>query len=320
MTGGAQTRGAALQRMSATFAAAGLESPDLDARLLLAHALGVEQVHLLTEREALIPAGLSATIAGMTARRLAHEPVSRIIGERWFYGRPFRVAPATLDPRPDSETLINAALSLVREAGMAPETITILDIGTGTGCLLLTLLCELPGAWGCGTDISADALDVAAENGQRLRQRLGYPGAGRRAGPLPPRGALHDISWRHGADFEPVSGSTFNLIVSNPPYIPSDDIATLDPDVRHFDPCLALDGGRDGLDVYRRLARDIPDYLSEGWALFEVGAGQADAVAALLRTAFGPRDVDVRLFNDLAGVQRCVAVSPRSFILSSDRR
>jgi release factor glutamine methyltransferase len=304
--GRAETRGAALQRMSAAFAAAGLDTPELDARLLLAHVLGVEQLQLLTAREALVSAEIEAWLASVIARRLAHEPVSRIIGERWFYGRPFLVTPATLDPRADSETLIEAALSLVREAKMAPQDITILDIGTGTGCLLLTLLCELPGAWGCGTDVSADALDVAADNGQRLKERCGASDPGLATA----RGALHAISWRHGTDFTPVTGSTFNLIVSNPPYIPSGQIAELDPDVQHFDPSLALDGGHDGLDIYRRLAAAVPDYLSEGWAIFEVGAGQADAVAALLRSAFAPRAVDLRLFKDLGGVQRCVAISP----------
>jgi release factor glutamine methyltransferase len=303
-----ETWAAALQRLTAEFAAAGLETPDLDARLLLAHVLAVSPIKFVTERGTRIACEMQPAIAAVKARRLAHEPVSRILGERWFYGRPFRVTPATLDPRPDSETLIDAALSLVKEAGITPEKLSILDIGTGTGCLLLTLLCELPGAWGCGTDVSADALEVAADNGHRLRQLL--PPSGAQFTSASPK-ALHNISWRHGPDFTAVAGSTFNLIVANPPYIPRGDIDGLSRDVRHFDPMIALDGGPDGLAVYRRLAAELPLYLSDGWAVFEVGAGQAADVAALLKAGFSPLAVELRVFKDLGGVERCVAVSPR---------
>jgi release factor glutamine methyltransferase len=301
--GTAETRGAALQLMSATFTEAGLETPELDARLLLAHVLGVAQLQLLTERDTLLPAAAKTPLASVMARRLAREPVSRIIGERWFYGRAFLVTPATLDPRPDSETLIDAACALMRKAGIANDDMRILDVGTGTGCLLLTLLSELPGARGVGTDASAAALAVAAENQTRLMTKP--------AATAHERDALRHVAWRHGSGFAPVNGSIFNLIVSNPPYIPSAAIADLDQDVRHFDPKLALDGGVDGLDIYRQLAGQISTYLPDGWVVFEVGVGQAETVADLLRSAFAPRSVDLRVFKDLAGVQRCVAASPR---------
>ena len=289
------SRGQALARLTAAFADAGIDTPETDARLLLAHALDITRLTLATERDAIISAIDAARIAAAARRRLSHEPVSRIIGERWFYGRPFKITPATLDPRPESETLIEAALALVRESGLAPRDIRLLDIGTGTGCLALTLLAELPGATGIGTDISDAALAVAVENGRRLAE----------ASPL-------TIDWRCGAGLGPVSGQTFNLIVSNPPYISHAVLARLDPDVRQFDPHLALDGGPDGLTVYRRLIAPLPSYLPTGWVVFEVGSSQAAAVAELLRTAFAPVPMDIRTFADLAGVQRCVAASPRT--------
>ncbi len=309
MTTEAETRGRALQRLIATFTAAGLDTPDLDARLLLAHVLGVDRLRLLTERDLVLPVETGARLADTVARRLAHEPVSRIIGERWFYGRPFKVTPATLDPRPDSEVLIEAARTLMQDAGRANGDVRVLDIGTGTGCLLLSLVCELPGVLGYGTDISPDALAVAEENRVRLSSRSDAPER--------ERADLQRIQWRLGADYTPVRGETFDLIVSNPPYIPRADIADLEPDVRQYDPHLALDGGLDGLDVYRRLCAGAADHLSDGWILFEVGVGQASLVADMLQAAFSPRDIDLRVFDDLAGVPRCVAASPRPMRLSA---
>lgn len=287
-----QTRHNVLLMLITKFEAARIDLPDRDARLLLAHALGVESLRLIVDRDAVIETETALKLTNFATRRLRHEPVSRIIGERWFYSRPFKITPDTLDPRPESETLIEAVLALVRETGLANDQLRLLDIGTGTGCLLLTLLAELPGAVGIGIDTSAAALSVAKLNARLLD--------------VPPS----RVAWHCGSGFTPVAGQTFNVVLSNPPYIPTSDFADLDPDVRHFDPHVALDGGADGLTMYRDLTCRLPGYLSKGWVIFEVGMGQASAVADLLRAAYTPNRLDVRIFEDLAGVQRCVAASP----------
>jgi release factor glutamine methyltransferase len=277
-------------RLAVAFAAAGLDSPQADARLLLAHALGIERLALVAMPNAVVSAEHIVRIDGYLKRRLAHEPVSRIIGERWFYGRSFKVTPATLDPRPDSETLIEAVLTLLAEDGVLERPLRILDIGTGTGCLLLTLLAELPFATGVGSDISDAALAVAKENAQRL-------------------GVAARCSFAQGADFEPISGA-FDLVVSNPPYIPTDDVSLLDPEVCRYDPMTALDGGSDGLTIYRRLSKTWKRYILGGWIVFEVGRGQSDQVASMLK-ADAP-DISIRTFKDLAGLERCVAGKSRA--------
>jgi release factor glutamine methyltransferase len=293
-------RGAGFQQMTALFVAAGLETPQTDARWLLAHALGVEPLALVTGWTVVVTAAEAELISRVVQRRLAHEPVSRIIGTRWFYGRPFRISPATLDPRPDSESLVEAVLELVEARGQSQLPIRVLDIGTGTGCLLLSLLSELPNATGIGTDVSSEAIAVATDNADAL-------------------GLSDRVIWRVGADFTPLLDCAtepvqlgFDVIISNPPYIATDAIQDLAQDVRAFDPRLALDGGGDGLDMYRRLAAALPRFLAEGWGVFEVGAGQSEAVTGLLQAAFAPALLEVRVFPDLGGVPRCVAVSPRS--------
>lgn len=283
-------RQAVLDNLVARFRDAGLDTPLADARLLLSHALAIDRLALVTGSQELVAKLDHRRIEELARRRLAREPVSRIIGQRWFYGRPFHVTPVTLDPRPDTETIVEAAKSLFAERGNTP--CRILDVGTGTGCILLTLLAEFPQAKGLGTDISPDALDVARRNAVDLD--------------------LADrATFEAGADFAPATGQ-FDLIVSNPPYIPSADIAGLDPEVRDFDPRSALDGGPDGLSIYRRLAAQYCDYLSDGWLILEVGHDQAAAVAGLFRAAaVGQSPPDVRTFHDLGGIARCVAISPR---------
>ena len=210
------------------------------------------------------------------------------MGEREFYGRRFTLSPATLDPRPDSETLIETAIDIAAREGWRERQIRILDIGTGTGCLLLTLLAELPLATGLGTDISAAALQTAAMNAASLD--------------VAARATFALADMLDGVD------GTFDLVVSNPPYIASADIADLSPEVREFDPRAALDGGADGLDFYRRIVADLGRVL-DGWAIFEVGAGQADAVAMLSQQAFvKTRRAEVTRHSDLGGHTRCVAV------------
>jgi release factor glutamine methyltransferase len=225
------------------------------------------------------------SILSTVHRRLAREPVSRIVGARAFWGRMFRVSPATLDPRPDSETLVAAALEVV-----AGRAVRILDLGTGTGCLLLSLLAELPGASGVGVDISAEALLVARENA--------------RDHGLSERSEFLEGDWGRGL-LEP-----FDLIVCNPPYIRQEDLVRLQPEVTNFDPALALDGGPDGLAAYRSLLRHLPPLAPAASILFEVGAGQSAAVAGMLQALFnGSPEAQIRSWPDLSGIQRVVGAT-----------
>jgi release factor glutamine methyltransferase len=288
------TAGQALRQLTGRFATAGLDTPDLDARLLLAHVLHIDQLRLVTAPETLLSTTQLDALERAAGRRLAHEPVSRIIGERWFYGRPYRITSATLDPRPDSETLIDAVLAHVRLNDLQQSPLRLLDIGTGTGCLLLTLLAELPAATGVGSDLSAAALAVAQLNADRLGI------------------ASNRVKWTRGDGFTPITG-IFNVILSNPPYIPSREIAGLAPDVRNYDPRLALDGGPDGLNPYREFSKQACKYIDKtgGYLIYEIGAGQHDAVADLLHQAPWPQPVTIETFSDLGGIVRCVAANTR---------
>lgn len=259
---------------------AGLASPELDARLLVRGVTGASEIEMIREPGAFIIEREEALLAAYERRRLAGEPVSRILGTREFWGLDFAVTPAVLDPRADSETLVAAALDLLRGHD-APR---ILDLGTGTGCLLLALLHERADASGVGVDISAAALTVARDNAAHL-------GLARRA-------EFVAADWTAGVE------GLFDIVISNPPYIASADIAALERDVRDYDPRLALDGGADGLDAYRALACALSAVLAEGGhAVIELGAGQAPAVTALFEAA----EFDVtHTVSDLAGVPRAL--------------
>ncbi len=260
--------------------AAGVASPRLDARLLIGHALGVSRDYLLIHANEPVALEQQASVERLLERRLTREPVSRILGQREFWSLDFQLSSDTLDPRPDSETVIEAALALVPH----DRPLNILDLGTGSGCLLLALLSELALAQGIGIDLSAGALATATANAERL----GLAG----------RARFKLTDWRHGLH------GCFDLIVANPPYIPQGEIAALDPEVALFDPMAALCGGPDGLDSYRQLAPMIPSLLSFlGHVIFEVGAGQAETVASLLE-ATGLLVTGTRA--DLAGHPRCV--------------
>ncbi|MBO0766248.1 MAG: peptide chain release factor N(5)-glutamine methyltransferase [Hyphomicrobiaceae bacterium] len=288
------TVGLALRQGTAALARAGIEGPDADMRRLTAGVLDVPPAKLLSEPERALSKAEARQLASYIARRARREPAARILGRRDFYGRSFLLSPATLDPRGDTETLVEMALDMVKEERWDPAKLRILDVGTGTGCLLLTLLCELPGATGTGTDISPAALLVARTNADRL-------GVGQRA------------SWLTADALETVCGA-FHILVSNPPYVRTADIARLDPEVCNFDPAIALDGGLDGLTLYRRMAREIPRVVPEGWALLEVGFDQADAVASVVSegtAAVGCRVAELRIGRDVAGRRRCVAVKTR---------
>jgi release factor glutamine methyltransferase len=266
---------------------AGIEMPELDARLLLCHAVGLtHEATIARASDALSPTARARLDAAL-ARRLKREPIARITGERQFYGRRFIVDPHVLDPRPDTETLIEAALGFVERNGLRSAALNLLDLGTGTGCILLTLLAELPHARGLGTDISEDALRVAAANAERLG--------------LSARAAFASADWLDGADGE------FDLILSNPPYIPARMIGELADDVALYDPRLALDGGADGLDAYRRIAARAREALAPGGRLIlEVGEGQADPVTEILQRAGLIPDQNEPIRSDLAGIPRVV--------------
>ena len=290
---GTLTLTAARRWAIAALRAAGVDDAGSDVRRLLAAALGLSPAQILARPEfALLPEQAEAFV-GFVERRRRREPVSRILGCREFYGRSFAVSGATLDPRPDSETLIEAALQLISAEGWSAQPLRILDIGTGTGCLLLTLLCELPQATGLGTDLSAAALSVARGNAVAL-------------------GVQDRAAWRVSDLLENVDGP-FHMVLSNPPYLRSAEIATLEPEVSRFDPRLALDGGADGLEIFRRLSARVLEVVGEGWIVLEVGHDQADQVAELLRWArpAGCR-ANVKFYTDVSGKRRCVAVRTRN--------
>lgn len=220
----------------------------------------------------------AAAFEALLRRRLGREPVSRILGEREFYGRAFDLGPAALDPRPETETLIDAAL---RQQWHRP---LILDLGTGSGALIITLLAELAGSEGLATDIAPNALEVAARNADRhcVKHRI----------------AFQEADWLDGID------GSFDLIISNPPYIPTAEISGLSLEVSRFDPILALDGGADGLEPYRKLAAGALARLKPaGRVMVEIGAGQADYVGTIF--AHHGFAADLR-WNDLDSHVRCL--------------
>lgn len=281
-----QTVEAALLAAARTLRDGGIETAALDGRLLLCHASGLTHESLIARNREALPPEAQALFEGYVARRLQGEPVSRIKGNKEFYGRCFEVDAHTLDPRPDTETLIEAALAVVAEKGWQDRPLGLLDLGTGSGCILLTLLAELPLAEGVGADLSEGALLRAAENASRL-------------------GLADRVQFIASDWFEGVSGK-FDLILSNPPYIASAEIAGLAREVAGFDPMLALDGGVDGLDAYRRIAQNMPQALNDGGQIvIEIGPTQAKEVADIFRAA-GLSVGENCIRFDLAGRARCV--------------
>ena len=280
MTG---TVGAALARAAAALAAAGVPDGARDARRLMAAALGIAPERVTLAAGDPLGAEAAAAFTRMVAERTRFRPVAQIVGRRLFWGREFAVTGAVLDPRPETETLVSAALA-------GPEPATVLDLGTGSGAILLTLLAEWPAARGLGTDIDAAALAVAAANAARL-------GAGDRA-----RFARTD--WTDGI------AERFDLVVSNPPYLAAPEIAGLAPDVRDWEPRHALTAGPSGLEAYRRIAAGLPLVLATGGrVLVEIGPTQAEAVSALLAAAGLAR---VAVHRDLDGRDRVLEAADMS--------
>lgn len=264
--------------------AVGVPSARLDARLLLAHATGISAMEVFSHPERQLSDAEQGRLNELVVRRERREPMSHILGQREFWSLPFRVTADTLDPRPDTETLVEAVLSHLPDR-QAP--LRLLDLGTGSGCILLALLSELPHATGVGVDASTAALTVAAAN----------------AGDMGLAERTHFVQGDWGQGLE----GPYDVILSNPPYIPDGEIDALEPEVACFEPRSALAGGSDGLDCYRQLAPQMVELLApDGLGAFEVGKGQDQAVAALLRKA-GLRIVETRA--DLAGIHRCVVFS-----------
>jgi release factor glutamine methyltransferase len=279
------TYGAALAGARAALKAEGIASAALDARLLMADAAGLAMATLIARADDRLPALAEALFAAHLRRRLDGEPVARILGEKDFWGLPFRLNAATLVPRPETETLVEAVIAEARRR-FRPR-MTICDLGTGSGAILIALLTELPEARGIGTDLSEDALGAAGQNADRL-------------------GVSERIRFQQ-ADFATAPDGAFDVVVSNPPYVPSAAIAALDREVRGHDPRLALDGGPDGLAAYRTILARADRLLAEGGLLaFEVGHDQGDAVAALCAAAGFSA---VAVHKDLAGIGRVVAAT-----------
>lgn len=284
----------AVRRAADALREAGLEDPAAEARWLVAAAAAVAPVDLVVSAKKRLDPGTLARIDAFLDRRSAREPLSRIVGRREFYGRDFLLSEGTLDPRADTEVLVDLVLDICAAPHWRGRPVEILDVGTGTGAILLTLLAEIADARGTGIDISADAISTARLNAERLG--------------VADRATLTMFDLRAGlAALEP--GRAFDFIVSNPPYIASADIPHLQPEVRCHDPHAALDGGSDGLDFYRLLSATLPRLSPHGWLVVEVGAGQAAQVAALMAAA--APGADVRTARDLAGHTRVVAVQPR---------
>jgi release factor glutamine methyltransferase len=281
----AMARDAARRSLVRALAKGGIESAQIDARVLLCAALGIDHADLVRNPDCPLGPG-AAAVAFFAARRLKREPVSRIIGHRDFWRARFKIGPAVLDPRQATETLIAAVLD---HAARSPrEYWRILDLGTGSGAILCSLLQSLPGSCGAGVDISRDACAIARDN-------LAALGLARRG--LVVRG-----------DWTRALRGPFDVIVSNPPYVVCGEIARLALEVRDHDPRLALDGGEDGLAAYREIIPTSRDLLAPGGLIaLEVGAGQHPAVASLLTDAFG---APVKVSLDLDGRCRVVLACP----------
>ena len=280
---GSRTVGEAMAAAAPALVAAGLADGRREARLLLAYLLGVDAGTIFGHPERQLSAAELSRFAALVGRRAAREPLSRITGVREFWSLPFALSPDTLDPRPDSETLVQAALDAIPDRA-AP--LAVLDLGTGSGCLLLALLSELPGAWGIGVDISPGAAATAAANAASL-------GLGRRA---------HFVV----GDWTQALAGRFDVVLINPPYIPAGTIDNLEPEVARWDPRRALAGGEDGLAAVWALAPVLPHYIqNQGIIVMELGAGQ-EVGAARLCTAAG-LEIVARP-PDLSGLTRCLVM------------
>ncbi|MEO1281900.1 MAG: peptide chain release factor N(5)-glutamine methyltransferase [Pseudomonadota bacterium] len=293
-----QTLGELIDNVTSQLRSADIEDPRREARRLVTEVLALDAAAALANPNAIITAKGALHIRDASARRAAHEPLSRILGSREFYGRTFQLSADTLDPRPDTEALIEFALELMSNHIANDISLRILDIGTGSGCIAVTLACELPKSKVIATDISAGALKTAVLNADR-------------------HSVADHITFVETDGLRDVEGA-FDLVVSNPPYIRSSTLTDLDPEVLNHDPLRALDGGQDGLKFYRQWISQLASLVPRAAVVLEVGAdchgngqhaedSQAEQVQALLRNAFNRQTITKK---DLSGHTRCVAIAP----------
>ncbi|MCG8507666.1 MAG: peptide chain release factor N(5)-glutamine methyltransferase [Rhodospirillales bacterium] len=281
------TLGGLVDQAARRLKSAGIDGARLDARLIVGHAARLEPAALLARSAEMAGADVVDHVEEMVKRRENRQPMAQILGQREFWSLPFRVTRDTLIPRPDSETLIIAALDWAERAERKERALRVLDLGTGTGCLLLSLLSEWPAATGIGVDVDPAVIEVAGQNARDLE--------------LSDRARFVCTDWGDGLD------EFFDVVISNPPYVPEGDLDGLEPDVVDFEPRLALCGGADGLDAYRALSARIGRFLAPGGAVFlEIGFGQASGVADIMTVSgFG---IFARR-RDLGGVVRCLAMA-----------
>lgn len=263
---------------------AGIEASRLEARMLTAHVLGIDY-RQLSGCETELDDIQKFELENLVAERLTHKPLDKVLGYKGFYKYRFEVSPSVLSPRPDTEILVEAAIQYINDT----QSASVLDLGTGSGCILLSILADCPNVKGIGFDKSGEALEIAVRNAYDLE--------------VSDRVKFLQGTWyndRLGQDL----GQTFDVVVSNPPYIKSAEINQLEPEVRDYDPRTALDGGNDGLHDYRQLARVVPQLIREGGALFlEIGEGQADDVVKIFQSA---GLVLLQIVKDLSGTDRCI--------------
>jgi release factor glutamine methyltransferase len=282
------TIGGVLKHTRETLAAAGVPEPEADAQVLVAYVLGVDRLNLFLNMNRVLSSAEEKTLAGLIRERTKREPLQYILGEQEFWSLSFRVTPGVLIPRPETEILVEAVLNTVQKQGIPPDDLTMLDLCTGSGILAVVLARELPGADIYAVDISKEALFVAMENARR--HKVSDP-----------------ITFLQGDLFAPLAdqGVSFDLIVSNPPYIPGEMFPGLLPEVRDYEPRLALDGGPDGLDVIRKIIIQSAAYLRVGgWFFLEIGDGQGVEVLKEFerRKAFG----NVSIIRDYCGIDRVI--------------
>ncbi len=299
------TFGSVRRRLKQIFTEAGIETADLDARLLLQYGSGVSHMDLVTRNRETVERAAALRVSDLCHRRLSGEPIDHIIGVKEFYGRDFKVNAEVLTPRPETEGLVDAALTYLK-TGMsdldAPprkgEASWLLDLGTGSGAILVSLLCEVLTGKGVGIDVSDTALTIARENAARL-------------------GVQNRVQFFQGSWFEPLtdrleSAETaalpenlkFDLILSNPPYITEAAMLALSPEVQGYDPKLALSGGIDGLEAYRIITEYAPKYLKpEGLLLLEIGFDQG---ASVLKLVSNSNYKNARVEKDISGHDRYV--------------
>jgi release factor glutamine methyltransferase len=272
----------AVRLLATEFRDAGINTPELDARILACTACNISHADYILRSDTPISSVQQRQIDAMRQRRLAGEPVSRIVGKREFWGHEFIIDRHTLDPRPDTETIIEAVLAYVK----AESKLEILDLGTGSGAILLSLLLELPNARGIGVDRSIKALMTASLNAHRL-------GCAKRSNFV-------------CSDWLTAINMTCDIVVANPPYIPEKEIRALAREVREHDPVISLDGGPDGLYAYRQIMRSLP--ATGERVFFELGHNQLEALAAMLEQAGA---TDLKTTHDLAGIPRCISFTHR---------